>query len=74
MVVGHCVERMVAGFLICALLGHKWHVEESETEIEPVLCCDRCGRKTLAPSGSAYGNRVAAKAARDSALGPGTRR
>jgi hypothetical protein len=67
------VERMVAGFLICALLGHKWHVDES-TEIESILCCDRCGRKTLAPSGSAFGNRVAAKAARDSAVGPGTRR
>lgn len=59
--------------LLCAVLGHKWHVDES-TEIEPVLCCDRCGRKQLAPAGSAYGNRVKAKAARDSALGPGTRR
>ena len=64
---------MIAGFLICALIGHRWHVDES-TETEPVLCCDRCGRKTLAPAGSAYGNRVAAKAARDSALGPSGRR
>jgi hypothetical protein len=61
------MERMVAGFLICALLGHKWHVDEStETSADIVLCCERCGRKRLAPAGSAYGNRVAAKAARDS--------
>lgn len=63
---------MVAGFLICAVLGHRWHVDES-TEIEPVLCCDRCGRKTLAPAGSAYGNRVDAKATRDRLMGPGRR-
>jgi hypothetical protein len=63
---------MVAGFLICALLGHKWHVDES-TEIEPVLCCDRCGRKTPAPVGSAFGNRVNVKAARDRLMGPGGR-
>ncbi len=65
---------MITGFLICAVLGHKWHVDESETDTEIVLCCDRCGRKTLAPSGSAYGNRVAAKAKRDSLFGPSTRR
>lgn len=64
---------MVAGFLICALLGHKWRVDES-TEVEPVLCCDRCGRKTLAPAGSAFGNRVGAETARDRALGPTGRR
>lgn len=70
---GHFVERMVAGFLICALLGHKWHVDES-TETEPVLCCDRCGRKSLVPAGSAFGNRVDAETARDRALGPTSRR
>jgi hypothetical protein len=64
---------MVAGFLICAVLGHKWRVDES-TEAEPVLCCDRCGRKTLAPTGSAFGNRVDAEAARDRAVGPTGRR
>lgn len=67
------MERMVAGFLICAVIGHNWHVDES-TEIEPVLCCDRCGRKTLVPAGSAYGNRVDAQAKRDGVLGPSGRR
>ncbi len=64
---------MVAGFLICAVLGHTWRVDES-TEAEPVLCCERCGRETLVPEGSAFGNRVGAEAARDSALGPIGRR
>jgi hypothetical protein len=73
-VVGHCVGGMVAGFLICAVLGHKWHVDESETDTEIVLCCDRCGRKTLAPAGSAFDNRVSAETARDRALGPLGRR
>ena len=71
---GHFVERMVAGFLICAVLGHTWHVDESETDAEIVLCCDRCSRKTLAPTGSAFGNRVGAEASRDRALGPTGRR
>jgi hypothetical protein len=64
---------MVAGLLICVVLGHKWRVDES-TEAEPVLCCDRCGRKTLAPAGSAFENRVGAEATRDRALGPMGRR
>lgn len=64
---------MVAGFLICAVLGHKWHVDES-TETEPLLHCDRCGRTTIAPAGSAFGNRIDAEAARDRALGPTGRR
>jgi hypothetical protein len=71
--VGCCVGGMVAGSLICALLGHKWRVDES-TEVEPVLCCERCGRKTLAPAGSAFENRVGAETARDRALGPTGRR
>lgn len=60
--------------LLCVISGHKWHVDESETDTEIVLCCNRCGQKQLAPVGSAYGNRVDAKAKRDSVLGPGTRR
>ena len=64
---------MVAGFLICALIGHKWRVDDS-TELEPVFCCDRCGRKTLAPSGSAFSKRVDAETARDRAVGPFRRR
>jgi hypothetical protein len=64
---------MVAGSLICALLGHKWRVDES-TEVEPVLCGERCGRTTRAPAGSAFANRVGAETARDRALGPTGRR
>jgi hypothetical protein len=60
---------MVAGFLICAVIGHKWHVDESETDTEIVLCCGRCSRKQLAPAGSAYGNRVDAKAQASRVLG-----
>ena len=60
--------------LLCVVIGHRWHVDESETDTEIVLCCDRCGSKQLAPAGSAYGNRVDAKAKRDSLFGPSTRR
>jgi hypothetical protein len=52
---------MRLGAVVCALAGHRRRVDES-TETEPVLCCDRCGRKELAPAGSGYGNRVDAKA------------
>ena len=65
--------RMDAVKLLCAVLGHRWHVDETSTEIEPVLLCGRCGARQLAPAGSGYGNRVAAKARRDSTLGPGRR-
>jgi hypothetical protein len=57
------------GVVLCAVIGHRWHVDES-TEIEPVLCCDRCGRTQLAPTGSAFGNRVNVKAGADRAVGP----
>jgi hypothetical protein len=59
--------------LLCVLIGHRWHVDEASTEIEPVLLCSRCGARELVPSGSGYLNRVAAKARRDSTLGPGRR-
>ena len=60
--------------LLCAIVGHKWRVDEDSTEVEPVLCCARCGRKTLVPSGSAFSNRVDAETARDRAVGPLGRR
>jgi hypothetical protein len=47
--------------LRCAVLGHKWRVDES-TEIEPVLCCERCGRKQLAPNATGFGVRTDVKA------------
>ena len=52
---------MMAGFLICAVLGHKWHTTASDTAIEPVLECVRCGRKELAPNTSALGLRTKVK-------------
>ena len=52
---------MRVGVLLCAVIGHKWHTVASETEIEPVLECDRCGRKQLAPNTSAFGLRTKVK-------------
>jgi hypothetical protein len=46
--------------LLCAVIGHKWRVDES-TGIEPVLCCTRCGRKQLAPNATGFGVRTKVK-------------
>jgi hypothetical protein len=64
---------MRLGVVLCAVTGHRWHVDEASTEVEPVLRCDRCRARQLAPSGSAFDRRLAAKAGRDRVLGPGGR-
>ena len=61
---------MKPGVILCAVLGHRWHVDETSTEVEAVICCDRCGAKQLAPDGTVFGRRVSAEATRDRALGP----
>ena len=62
---------VIAGALICVVVGHKWHVDEStETSTEVVLACGRCGRKQLAPTGSAFDNRVNVKTGADRSVGP----
>ena len=53
---------MRVGALLCAVVGHKWHVDEASTEIEPVLRCGRCGRKQLAPNATGFGVRTDVKA------------
>ena len=47
--------------MLCAVIGHHWHTAASDTEVEPVLECSRCGRKQLAPNTSAYGLRTKVK-------------
>jgi len=62
---------MVAGILICAVAGHKWHVDESsDTSTEVVLECGRCGRKQLAPNGTGFDARLNAQTGADRAVGP----
>jgi hypothetical protein len=58
------------GVVLCAVIGHRWHVDESSTEPDPVICCDRCGRRQLAQTTSAFNRRIAAKTGNDRAVGP----
>ena len=44
--------------LLCAVAGHRWHMVESSTEVEPVLECSRCGRRQLAPNATGFGIRT----------------
>jgi hypothetical protein len=53
---------MRIGTLLCAVIGHKWHTVASETEIEAVLECRRCGRHTLAPNADSISIRTKVKA------------
>jgi len=53
---------MRIGVLLCAVTGHKWRTIASDTEIEPVLECSRCDRKTLVPNATGFGVRPDVKA------------
>ena len=61
---------MRVGVLLCAVAGHRWRVDETAAEVEPVICCDRCGARQLAPDGTPFGRRLDAETRADRALGP----
>jgi len=61
---------MRAGVVLCSIVGHRWHVDETSTDPEPIICCDRCGAKELAPDSTAFGRRLSAQAGRDRSVGP----
>jgi hypothetical protein len=61
---------MKPGVILCAIVGHRWHVDETSADVEPVICCDRCGAREIAPDSTAFGRRVDAETKRDRALGP----
>jgi hypothetical protein len=65
---------MRLGVVLCSVVGHRWRVDETSTEHEAVIRCDRCGRRQLAPAGSAFGRRIEAEAGADRAVGPFGRR
>jgi hypothetical protein len=53
---------MGAGVVICAVIGHAWHVDETSSDSEAVLCCSRCHRRQLAPNATGFGVRTDVKA------------
>jgi hypothetical protein len=62
--------RMRLGVVLCAVIGHRWRIDETSTGPEPVMCCLRCGRRELPPEGSAFNRRIEAKTGADRAVGP----
>jgi hypothetical protein len=60
---------MRLGVVLCAVVGHRWRIDETSTEPEAVMCCLRCGRRQLTPEGSAFDRRIAAKTGADRAVG-----
>jgi hypothetical protein len=58
------------GAVLCAVIGHRWRVDETSTEPETMICCSRCDLRQLAPEGSAFGRRIEAETGADRAVGP----
>jgi hypothetical protein len=61
---------MRLGVVLCAVIGHRWRVDETSTEPETMICCGRCGTRQPAPAGSAFDRRIEAKTGADRAVGP----
>jgi hypothetical protein len=61
---------MRPGVLLCAIVGHRWRIDEASTEPEALMFCPRCGRRQLPPDGTAFDRRIAAKTGADRAVGP----
>jgi hypothetical protein len=56
------------GAVLCAVVGHRWHVDETSTDSEAVICCGRCHRRQLAPNGTAFDRRLDAQTRANRAL------
>jgi hypothetical protein len=39
---------------LCAVLGHKWRIDDTVTGSEPIVRCGRCGKHEIAPEGSEF--------------------
>jgi len=63
-------EGMTPKVVLCVVIGHRWLVDEASEEVEPVLCCVRCGRKQLAPNATGFDARIAAQTKADRWIGP----
>jgi hypothetical protein len=61
---------MRIGVVLCAVIGHRWHVDETSTDTEAHIGCERCGRDQLAPDGTAFGRRLDAQSREDRSIGP----
>jgi hypothetical protein len=58
------------GGVICAVIGHRWRVDETSTDSEAHIRCGRCGRVQLVPDGTAFGRRLDAQTREDRSIGP----
>jgi hypothetical protein len=56
------------GAVLCAVVGHRWHVDETSTDSEAVLRCERCHRRELAPGGTPFNARLDAQTRANRAL------
>jgi hypothetical protein len=52
------------------LFGHHWQADESSTTAETVLRCERCGRRQLAPEGTALQRRTTLRGNLERRAGP----
>jgi hypothetical protein len=58
------------GVVLCGVIGHRWRVDDASTDSEAVIRCERCGRRQLAPAGTAFDRRLDVETDRDRAVGP----
>ena len=61
---------MKLGVVLCAVIGHRWRVDETSTGVETMICCNRCGARQHAPEGSVFNRRLEAETGSDRAVGP----
>jgi hypothetical protein len=61
---------MGLGLILCATIGHRWHVDETSTEPEPVIRCDRCGRHQHPNVETAFNRRLDSQTGADRSVGP----
>jgi hypothetical protein len=61
---------MRVGVILCAVVGHRWRVDETSTDTEAHIRCARCDRVQLAPDGTAFDRRLDAQTGQDRSVGP----
>jgi hypothetical protein len=56
--------------IACAVIGHRWRIDETSTDSEAHIRCMRCGRRQLPAPGTAFEQRLGVETSRDRAVGP----